>query len=292
MKKSLSALTLSVIMVCSLCACGRNTGNSNNTTSNSEITVVSREDGSGTRDAFVDIMKITDDKGNDITYDAAEITNSNSVMLSTVSGNKNAIGYVSVGTHSDNVKTVSVDGVKADAENVKSGKYKISRPFNICYKEGVLGELAKDFEKFVMSAEGQKTVKESGYTPIDTDVAYTASNLKGKISLAGSTSVAPIMEVLADKYKELNPDVTVEIQQSGSSAGISSAIEGVCDFAMASRDLKESEKKELVQKKFATDGIAVIVNKENKTDNLTAEQIKAIFTGKTTNWSEIEKVAK
>ena len=290
MKKLFCILTLCVLAVCSFCACGKKADDSDlgNSQMSGEITVVSREEGSGTRDAFTTLMKITDAQGNDITYDAAEITNSTSVMLATVSGNKRAIGYVSIGSLSDDVKTVSVDATMPSAENVKNGKYKIARPFNICYKEGELSDLAADFESFIMSDKGQGIVEEEGYISIDTDAFYTASGLSGKLSLAGSTSVAPVMEALADEYKKLNSDVTVEIQQSGSSAGISSAIEGVCDFGLSSRDLKDSEKASLIQKKIAMDGIAVVVNNANPAEDITSENIRAIFTGEITDWSEVK----
>ena len=286
MKKLFSILVLCVVTACFFSACGKNESSG----FGGEITVVSREDGSGTRDAFTELLEITDEDGNDITYEGAEITNSTSVMLATVSGNKRAIGYVSMGSVSDDVKILSVDNVSADTKNVKNGSYKVSRPFNICYIDGNQTDIAKDFESFVMSMQGQKIIEDEGYIPVDTDKSYEGKNLSGKLSLAGSTSVAPIMEIICDEYKKLNSGVTVEIQQSGSSAGISSAIEGVCDFAMSSRDLKESEKESLKQITIATDGIAVIVNKENPIENISSEDIKAIFSGEITDWSELEKV--
>ncbi|MDP4119343.1 MAG: extracellular solute-binding protein, partial [Bacillota bacterium] len=240
MKKIICILTTVALSVSLLYACGANksAGNADKTKKGNglgEITVVSREDGSGTRGSFVELMKITDDRGNDATYDGAEITNSTSVMLTTVSGNKNAVGYVSLGSLSSDVKAVFVDGAEATTENVKSGKYKISRPFNVCYKDGSLSALAQDFLNFIISDEGQKIIDKEGYISVEAGKSYKASGLKGKISLAGSTSVSPVMEVLADEYKKLNPNVTIEIQQNGSSAGISSAIEGVCDLGMSSR---------------------------------------------------------
>lgn len=288
MKKLIGILTLCALSACIFCACGEKEG----ADFGGEITVVSREDGSGTRDAFTELMEITDENGNDLTYEGAEVTNSTSVMLATVSGNKRAIGYVSMGSMSDDVKAVAVDGVTAETKNVKNGKYKIARPFNICYTDGKLSALAKDFESFVMSMQGQKIIEDEGYIPVDSSASYTPLKLSGKLSLAGSTSVAPVIEVLCDEYKKLNPDVTFEIQQSGSSAGISSAIEGVCDFAMSSRDLKESEKEVLIQKTIATDGIAVVVNKANPSDDISSEDLKAIFTGEITDWKEIRQVAK
>ena len=255
------------------------------------INVCSREDGSGTRGAFVELFGIqeeVDGEKIDMTTLDAIITNSTSVMMTTVAGNPTAIGYVSLGSLSDDVKAVSVDGIEPTVDNIKSGDYKIARPFNIAYKDGQLSEVAQDFEKFILSTEGQQIIEEEGYISVAGVESYTASNLSGKVTLAGSTSVSPVMEVLADKYKELNPNVTIEIQQSGSSAGISSAIEGVCDLGMSSRDLKDSEAAELKCVQIAMDGIVVIVNNENTITNLTSDQIKAIFTGEILDWAELQ----
>ena len=252
------------------------------------ISVISREEGSGTRGAFVELMGVVDENDNDITTLNAEITNSTSVMLTTVAGNPAAIGYVSLGSLSDDVKAVKVDGAEATTDNVKSGTYTVARPFLLAYKDGSLSDAAQDFLTFIMSADGQSIINEEGYISVEEGEAYTASGVTGKIVLDGSTSVAPVMEALADAYKALNPDVTVEIQQTGSGAGITSAIEGVCDFGMSSRELKDSEKAELVSTQIAMDGIAVIVNNSNTIDNLTSEQIKGIYLGETTDWSEIK----
>lgn len=252
------------------------------------ITVVSREEGSGTRDAFVELLEIVDEADNDITAQTAEITNSTSVMLSTVAGNKAAIGYVSMGSLSGDVKTLKVDNVEATAENVKKGTYKVSRPFNIAYKDGQLSELCTDFITFIMSKQGQEIINEEGYIELGSETDYAGSGKSGKITLAGSTSVAPLIHVLADAYKEINPDVTIEIQESGSSAGIQSTIEGATEIGMSSRDLKDEEAQELTSLQIALDGIAVIVNNENVNDSLTSEQIKKIYTGEITDWSEVE----
>lgn len=257
-------------------------GNAKNT-----ITVISREDGSGTRGAFTELMGITvDDVDN--TVETAEISNSTSVVIQSVAGNKNAIGYISLGSLGDDVKAVSVDGVEATVDNINNGTYKVARPFNIATKEDI-SELASDFVTFIMSADGQAIVEEEGYIKASDNGAYTPAGLEGTIVVAGSTSVAPVMEVLADAYKKLNTAVTIEIQQTGSSAGMTSTIEGACDIGMASREVKDSETAEgLIPTVIAMDGIAVIVNKENTVDNLTSEQIKNIYTGEFTDWSEME----
>ena len=255
--------------------------------SSTAITVISREPGSGTRDAFTELMGIAvDDVDN--TIETAEVTQSTSVVIQSVAGNKNAIGYISLGSLSGDVKAVSVDGVAATADNINNGTYKVSRPFNIAVKED-LSELAADFVTFIMSDEGQAIVEEKGYIKVQSNDSYTPSGLQGTIVVAGSTSVAPVMEVLADKYKELNSGVTVEIQQTGSSAGMTSTISGACDIGMASREVKESELAEgLIPTVIAMDGIAVIVNNDSSVDNLTSEQIKSIYTGEITDWSEIK----
>ena len=297
MKKKIFALLMTSVMMLSVAACSSGTTESNETpqegTEQAEgmtgpISVISREEGSGTRGAFVELMGVVDENDNDITTLNAEITNSTSVMLTTVAGNPAAIGYVSLGSLSDDVKAVKVDGAEATTDNVKSGTYTVARPFLLAYKDGSLSDAAQDFLTFIMSADGQSIINEEGYISVEEGEAYTASGVTGKIVLDGSTSVAPVMEALADAYKALNPDVTVEIQQTGTGAGITSAIEGVCDFGMSSRELKDSEKAELVSTQIAMDGIAVIVNNSNTIDNLTSEQIKGIYLGETTDWSEIK----
>ena len=298
MKKKILAIAMTALMVVGVAACGSSSSNST-TDSNSadttadgmtgQISVISREEGSGTRGVFVELMGIVDDNDNDITTIDAEITNSTSVMLTTVAGNKQSIGYVSLGSLSDDVKAVKVDGVEASVDDIKNGSYSVSRPFLVAYKDGQLSELAQDYLKYILSADGQAIISENGYISVsDSAEAYTASGLSGKLVLAGSTSVSPVMEKLADAYKALNPDVTIEIQQTGSGAGITSAIEGVCDFGMSSRELKESEAAELKAEQIALDGIAVIVNNENPTDDISSENIKNIYLGEVTNWEDVK----
>lgn len=256
------------------------------------ITVVSREDGSGTRGAFIELFGIEEknDAGEkvDNTTEDAEITNSTSVMMTTISGNKEAIGYISLGSLNDTVKAVKIDGSEATVDNIKSGAYKIARPFNIATKEGV-SEAAQDFIKFIMSEEGQKVVEDNGYISQGNEGAYTAGNVSGKIVVAGSSSVTPVMEKLKEAYTALNPDATIEVQQSDSTTGMTSAIEGVCDIGMASRELKDSETGAgLTAKVIAMDGIAVIVNNDSPVDELTSGNVKAIFTGEVTDWEDLQ----
>ena len=290
-KKILAVMSAVVITTLAFTGCGSSNETSTDKTSDGvsgEITVVSREEGSGTRDAFVELLGILDEEENDLTTQMAEVTNSTSVMISTVAQNEKAIGYVSLGSLSDDVKSIQVDGVDATAENIKSGFYKVSRPFNLAYKEDALTDLDKDFIKFIMSEQGQAVVDQEGYISLDAEGSYESAGLKGKITLAGSTSVAPLMDVMKDEYVKLNPDVTIEIQESGSSAGIQSAMEGATEIGMSSRELKEDEAKELTSKQIAMDGIAVIVNKNNTTDNLTSEQIQSIYTGDVTDWADVK----
>ncbi len=290
MKKSRLAkvmtLGLAAVMVLGLAGCGNSGGSSDS--GDNGITVISREEGSGTRDAFTELTGVLQDDV-DKTVDTAEISNSTSVVLQSVADNPKAIGYVSLGSLDDSVKALKVDGTEPSVDTVKSGDYKLQRPFNIVTK-GKVKELPQDFIDYIMSADGQKIIEKEGYiSEAKGAKAYKASGLKGTITLAGSTSVAPVMEVLADNYKKLNDGVEIEIQQTGSGAGIQSTIEGVCDIGMASRALEDEESKEgLESKQIALDGIAVIVNTDNSVDELTTDQIMKIFTGEITDWSDIK----
>lgn len=254
-----------------------------------KITVVSREDGSGTRSAFVELMEVVDADKKDATTASAEINNSTNGVMMSVSGNPDAIGYISLGSLNDTVKAVKVDGVEATADNVKNGAYAIARPFEICYKEENLDDLAKDFIAFIMSKDGQQIIADNHYIAVNSDETYTPAGLKGTISVNGSTSVGPVMEKLAAKYQELNGGAVVQIQQTGSGAGITAVTSDACNIGMSSRALKQAElDKGLSELKIADDGIAVIVHKDSKVDNLTSEQIKKIFLGELKNWSEIK----
>lgn len=254
-----------------------------------KITVVSREDGSGTRSAFVELMEVVDADGKDATTPSAEINNSTNGVMMSVSGNPDAIGYISLGSLNDTVKAVKVDGVEASADNVKNGTYAVARPFEICYKEENLDDLAKDFISFIMSKDGQRIIADNHYIAVNSDASYTPAGLKGTISVNGSTSVGPVMEKLAAKYQELNSGAVVQIQQTGSGAGITAVTSDACNIGMSSRALKQAElDKGLTELKIADDGIAVIVHKDNKVDNLTSEQIRKIYLGELKNWSEIK----
>ncbi len=286
--KKILALTLCVIMAAAVfTGCGNK--RSNGETDGAPITVISREDGSGTRGAFTELMGImVDDVDNTTT--SAEISQSTSVVLTTVAGNKNSIGYVSLGSLNDTVKAVKVDGVDATVENIKGGSYAVSRPFLVVTNDK-LTDVSKDFIKFILSKQGQDIIAEEGYITIDDNAAdyETQKGIKGKIVLAGSTSVSPVMQKLADAYKAIYKDVTLEIQQTGSGAGITSTIEGACDIGMSSRDLKPEETAEGIEGiTIAMDGIAVVVNNENSVEDLTSEQIRQIFTGEVTDWSQVK----
>lgn len=256
-----------------------------------EIGVITREDGSGTRGAFIELFGIEEenDAGEKIdnTTDTAAVTNSTSVMMTTVAGDLYSIGYISLGSMNDTVKAIQIDGAQATVENIKDGTYKIARPFNIATKEG-LSEAAQDFIDFIMSADGQAVIEENGYIPVEEAEAYSGKMDSGKIVVAGSSSVTPVMEKLKEAYLEKNPDVSIEIQQSDSSTGMSDTIDGTCDIGMASRELKDSEtEKGLTATVIAMDGITVIVNNDSPVDALTREQVKNIFTGDAVYWSDV-----
>lgn len=255
------------------------------------IDVISREDGSGTRGAFIELFGVEqkDASGEKVDYttDDAEITNSTEVMITSVAGDKQAIGYISLGSLNDSVKALKIDGAAATVDDIKDGSYKIARPFNIV-TTGEVSDVAQDFINFIFSEEGQKVVEDNGYISQGNQGAYTASGKSGKVTVAGSSSVTPVMEKLAEAYKALNSDVTVEVQQSDSTTGVTSSIEGVCDIGMASRELKDEETAKGAQGQvIAMDGIAVVVNNENPVEDLTAEQVKDIYVGDTTDWSEL-----
>ena len=308
MKKKLAALLITGIMAAAMTACGSSNSGTDNSGSTDgtaktessadagsdwdntrDITVVSREDGSGTRGAFVELFGIEEEVNGekvDMTTEEANITNSTSVMMSTVAQDEYAIGYISLGSLDDSVKAVKVDGSEATAENIKNGSYKISRPFNIATKED-LSDAAQDFEDFILSTEGQKVEEDNKYIPLDDVSDYKSNGASGKVVVAGSSSVSPVMEKLKEAYQAVNSDVEVEIQTSDSTTGMQNAIDGVCDIGMASRELKDSEKEAgLTPTVIAMDGIAVVVNNDNPTDELSSDQVKSIFTGDVLTWDE------
>ena len=255
------------------------------------INVISREDGSGTRGAFIELFGIQEEKDGekiDMTTVDASITNSTSVMMTTVAGDENAIGYISLGSLNDTVKAVKIDGAEATAENVANDTYKVSRPFNIVTGEKV-SEAAQDFVNYIMSEEGQQIVEDNGYIKADAEAKpYEAADVEGKVVVAGSSSISPVMEKLKEAYEAVNKNVTVEVQQSDSTTGVTSAAEGICDIGMASRELKDEETEmNLTATVIAKDGIAVVINNENEVEDLTSDQVKAIFTGETTEWEDL-----
>ena len=280
MKKILAMVLAMLLVIGSACAVAE------------EINVISREDGSGTRGAFIELFGIeqADENGTKIDYttDEADITNSTSVMMTSVAGNPSAIGYISLGSLNETVKALAIDGVAASVENIKAGEYKVARPFNIATQAEV-SEAAQAFIDFILSAEGQAVIEANGYIAVVEDApAYAGSTVEGKVVVAGSSSVTPVMEKLKEAYEAINPNANIEVQQSDSSTGMNSAIEGVCDIGMASRAVKDSELEAgLVSTTIAMDGIAVIVSNDNAVDGLTADQVRAIYMGEITDWSEI-----
>lgn len=286
-KKLMTVITVLVMLTFCFTGCGNNGAFD----AENDITVVSREDGSGTRGAFIELFgieeKSADGSKSDKTTKEAVIANKTDVMLTNVAGDAYAIGYVSLGSLSNSVKALKIDGAEATAENVKNGAYKVSRPFNIATK-GQASEVAQDFINYILSADGQKIVSESYIAVNDSAEAYSGTKPSGKIVVAGSSSVSPVMEKLKEGYLAVNPNVKIEIQTNDSTAGITAAIDGTCDIGMASRELKDSEiSAGLTSTAIAIDGIAVIVNPANPVSELSREQIKSVFTGKVVSWSEI-----
>ena len=299
MKKALAAC-MAVMMIGStvLMGCGSQDNSDTGADTKTEatgasgpITVVSREDGSGTRGAFVKLFGVQqEDKDGekiDMTTLDAKVTNSTSVMMTTVAGDVNAIGYISLGSLNDTVKAVKIDGTEPSAENVDNESYKVVRPFNIAVKDDV-SEAAQDFINFIMSKQGQAVVEENGYIPVGDQPEYKGTSPEGKIVVAGSSSISPVMEKLKEAYEEVNANATIEVQQSDSTTGMQSVIDGLCDIGMASRELKDSETSEgLSPTVIAQDGIAVIVNNDSGIDELTSDQVKSIYLGDALDWEDV-----
>ena len=259
-----------------------------------DITIVSREDGSGTRGAFVELFGIEekDESGEkvDRTTTDAQTTNNTSVMMTTVSGDMYAIGYISLGSLNNTVKAVKIDGVEPTVDNVKNETYKIARPFNIAYKEDALSDAAKDFINYIMSSEGQQIITDNGYISIDGAQPYSGNNTGGKIVIAGSSAVSPVREKIAQDYKKITADADIEIQTNDSTTGMTSAADGVCDIGMASRELKDNELESgLTPLVIGMDGIAVIVNNDNPASDISSDEIKSIYIGEIGNWESIIK---
>lgn len=319
-KSRILAVSAAIIASLSLAGCGSTSGSSETTASSADantaaadttsadttaadaagtdtsmsgaIAVVSREGGSGTRGAFIELMGIEekDAEGNknDRTTDEALIANSTNVVMTQVAGNEGGIGYISLGSLDNTVKAVKVDGTEATVDNVIAGTYKVSRPFNIATK-GDISEAAQDFISYIMSAEGQQIINDNKYIPVDTAAAaFTSNNAEGTVVVGGSSSVSPVMEKLAEAYKAVNTNAKVEIQTTDSSSGMKAAIDGTVDIGMASRELKDEEKAELTPTVIAMDGIAVIVNNANPIEDISSEQIKQIYVGEITDWSAVK----
>lgn len=298
--KRFAAVAMSVMCMGTMVACGSSgsasndskTGSAGSSSKSQTITVVSREDGSGTRGAFIELFGIEEKDASgkkvDNTTDDATITNSTEVMMTTVAGDEVAIGYTSLGALNSSIKALKVDGAEATAANVKNGTYKISRPFNIATK-GTVSEVTQDFINYILSEDGQKIVESNGYISQGNSGAFTSNGASGKIVVAGSSSVTPVMEKLLEAYQKVNTGAKIELQESDSTTGMTAAIDGTCDIGMASRELKDSEKSAgLTNQVIALDGIAVIVNNKNSASNITSEQVKTIFTGETTDWSNVK----
>lgn len=298
LKKFLAVAAIVAMTAVSVVGCGsKEEGTEGGTESKTEwdagndISVVSREDGSGTRGAFIELFGVEEKDKNgekmDMTTEEAAITNSTSVMMNTVAGNEYAIGYISLASLDDTVKALKIDGAEATVDNIKSGTYKIQRPFNIVTKEG-LSDVAQDFVNYIMSPDGQKVVEENNGIPMDDVKPYESNGATGKIVVAGSSSVSPIMEKLKEAYVKVNTGAEIEIQTNDSTTGVTSVIDGLCDIGMASRELKDTEKSAGVTPTvIALDGIAVIVNNDSAVDELSSEQVKSIYTGEVLTWDEV-----
>lgn len=305
MKKIAAAVMMVSMVAVTAVGCGSSNGtdtkgadaNQSDATSDwdetSDVTIVSREDGSGTRGAFIELFGIEEkqDDGTkvDMTTTDAQITNNTSVMLTTVADNEYAIGYVSLGSLNDSVKALKIDGAEATAENIENGSYKVSRPFNIAVKKDLNNKVAKDFMSFIMSTEGQKVVADEKYIAVADVKDYAGTKPSGSCVVGGSSSVSPLMEKLIEAYKAVNANASIELQTSDSTTGMTSTIEGSYDIGMASRELKEEEAAELEPTVIATDGIAVVVNNANPLDELSADQVKDIYVGNVSTWDEITK---
>ena len=309
MKKKVLAAVLMGAMVFSMAACGSNdSGSSSDSTTTEDsassdsgsdasapsgtISVLSREEGSGTRGAFVELFGVEEENADgekvDNTTVDAQVTNSTAVMMTGVAQDPQAIGYISLGSLDDSVKALKVDGAEASAENVKNGTYKVSRPFNIVTNDD-LSDVAQDFIDYILSSDGQAIVGED-YIPVDDAAeAYAGTSPEGSVVVAGSSSVSPVMEKLKEGYEAVNPNASIEIQTSDSTTGVESTISGICDIGMASRELKDTETSEGVTgTQIAIDGIAIIVNNENSMTDITSDQVKQIYTGEVTNWEDLQ----
>lgn len=289
-KRSWICLALCAVLAAVMIGCGGRPAESDGFDPSAAITVISREDGSGTRSAFIELTGVLEETADgqeiDRTTVDAVTTSSTNVMMTTVAGNAYAIGYISLGSLNETVKALSIDGTAATAENVANGSYKIARPFNIAY-QGSLSEVAQDFVDFILSADGQAVIEAEGYIAADAAAAaYAGSKPAGSVTISGSSSVTPVMEKLKEAYEAVNPGADIAVTQSDSSTGMADAIAGISDIGMASREVRDSELAGgLTAVTIATDGIAVIVNNGNPASDLTLEQVRQIFTGAVATWA-------
>lgn len=292
MKKSLMMLTVAALAMAAVFAQGSKEGGSAASfDTNHEISVLSREDGSGTRGAFIELTGIqakdASGKKIDRTTSEAGISNSTNVIMTNVANDQYAIGYASLGSLNDTVKALKIDGAEATVENIKNGSYTIARPFNVAYHEAKLSPVAKDFLAYIMSKDGQAVVTANKYIAVS-DNDYKSAQPSGKVVVAGSSSVSPVMEKLIEAYKSVNPNAKIELQTSDSTVGVTNAIEGNADLGMASRNLKDTESSKVEHTTIAMDGIAVIVNNANPTDGCTKDSVRDIYIGQITKWSEVK----
>lgn len=295
MRKFLGTAMIAALAAVTLVGCGGGNGSNDggdSSSASSDITVLSREDGSGTRGAFIELFGIEEENESgekvDMTTTDASITNSTSVMMSSVANDPSAIGYISLGSLNDTVKAVKIDGAEASVENVENGTYGIVRPFNIVVKEDSMTPVAQDFINYIMSADGQAVITDNGYIAVSDQEAFTSDNSEGKIVVGGSSSVSPVMEKLIEGYMAINTKADIELQTTDSSTGVSATVEGTYDIGMASRELKDEEASQGVTgMMIAQDGIAVIVNNDSTVDELSSDQVKSIFTGEITSWGDI-----
>ena len=257
-----------------------------------DIAVFTREDGSGTRGAFIELtgveQKDADGKKVDMTTEAAAVQSSTNGVMTAVANDPTAIGYISLGSLNDTVKAVTVDGVKAGADTVKDGSYTLARPFNIVTNGDATDPVAVDFIAYCLSADGQALATDKGYIGSEGE-AFTSAQPAGKIVVGGSSSVAPLMEKLVEAYRTVNPNAEIEHLTTDSTTGVSGALDGSYTIGLASRELKDSETEAGAKATvLAMDGIAVVVNPENPVENLTVDQIKSIYVGEVTTWDEVE----
>ena len=257
-----------------------------------DITVITREDGSGTRGAFIELTGVEEknDAGEkeDMTTQAAATQNSTNGVMTAVANDETAIGYISLGSLNDTVKAVTVGGVEATAENVSNGTYTLARPFNIVTNGEPTDPVAVDFIAYCMSPDGQALATEDGYIGGE-GTEYTSTQPSGSITVGGSSSVSPLMEKLIEAYKTVNPNATVELLTTDSTTGVTGALDGTYTVGMASRELKDTETAEGAQATvLAMDGIAVVVNPANSVSDLSVDQIKSIYTGEATVWSDLQ----